>query len=101
MLDADDAVIAAEAQRTDDLFPDERVVAPADRAEQPGSLAHPPVALHVEHAVDRDVVPVEGEILGVHVEYTVAQGADRRWHIHPLPEQVAGIEVDSDSRPGG
>ena len=37
----------------------------------------------------------------MHVENAVAERADGRRNVHSLPEQVARIEIDADSRAGG
>ena len=39
---------------------------------------------------------VERDVLGVDVEDGVAKRANRRGHVHALPEEVARIEVDAE-----
>src|SRR5205809_3627697 len=99
VLDAHDVVVTGETQRADDALPFELVVAPADGAEQPRPLRHPAVRLGVDDAVDGDVLPIERDVLRVHVKDRVAERADRRRHVDALPEEVARIEVDAEAGP--
>src|SRR4029079_13662083 len=96
VLDADDVVIAGQTQCADDALPFELVVAPADAAEQPRTRLHLTVALDVEDAVDRNVLPVEGEVLRVDVKDRVAERADGGRNIDTLPVEVTRVKVDAE-----
>src|SRR5215472_350095 len=63
VLDAHHVVVADEAQGADDALPFEFVVAPADAAKQPRPLRHAAVRLRVDDAVDRNVLPIERDVL--------------------------------------
>src|SRR3954452_11193129 len=54
------------------------------------------VWLSVENTVDGDVLSVEPGVLSVDVEDGIAECADTDQRVHPLPEEMRGIEVDAD-----
>lgn len=68
----------------------------AHGAEQPAALLLAGEALGIQHAVDGAVEGVQTGILGMDEVDGVAQTANGRHRVDPLPEQVAGIEVRTD-----
>src|SRR5258707_764071 len=65
VLDTDDVVIADQAKRADNLFPNDFIMAPANSAEEPGTIGHLAVTLRVQHSVAGNVLAVERGILGM------------------------------------
>ena len=56
------------------------------------------VVAGIQHAVHGGVVFVNLGVLGVEVEDCAAQGLDHRHRVHPLPDQMTGVQVGSDFR---
>src|SRR5204863_6736569 len=96
MLDGKRAVIAAHAQRGNEVAPEMARIAEADRAENPGAIGFIAVVLGIEDAVTARVPFVNGEIFGVNMPDRAAQIADGRAGIDALPEEVRGIKVRAD-----
>ena len=74
------------------------VDAMADRREVPRDVRRIARPAAVEQAVQRELVGVVADILGVGVADQRPEPLDDREGIHPLPEEVARIEVDRDRR---
>src|ERR1035441_2273605 len=62
-------------------------------AENPPAVPLVGVKLSIEYTGHRQVARIKLCVLGMHMEDGVAEEANRRDRIDPLPEQVAGIEV--------
>src|ERR1700730_3976959 len=103
VLDAQNAVVAGDAQCAHEVAPELLVLAVPDAAERPRPLRKTPVVLRVEHAVHADVRAVEIDVLGVHVEdrTRLTEFAHRNERIDALPDKVTRIEVRADLRTGG
>ena len=101
MLDAHHVVVAAQTERGDDALPFALVVAPSDAAKEPRTLRHPSIGLGVEDAVDSHVLRIDCDVFGMHVEDGAAERANGSRDVDTLPEEVAGIEIHPEVRPGG
>lgn len=101
MLDAHNVVIAGESQGGRDSLPLDLAVAPAYAAKDPGALAHAGIAFGVQHTVLSRSYRVDGNVFGVEVEDGIAKHRDRSWDVDTLPPEMAGVEVDAESRACG
>src|SRR5581483_2823350 len=82
----------------DELSPPLPVVDTPGSGEPPRErrrLARPPV---VEEPVERQRLAVEGDVLGVRVADAGADRLHYREGVHPLPEEVARVQVRRDVR---
>ena len=101
MLNADGAVVADGPQCGEDGLPVGSVIAEAQSAENPGAVELVAVVLGVQHAVDGHVAAFHLDVLGVDVEDAVTQLPQHGHGVHPLPDQMAGVEIGADLRADG
>ena len=95
MLDGQDLIIAHHLYRHQEVCPPVFIMPEARDSKIPGTGRELHDALLVEERIGRGR-PLDPDILDMHMVDVLSEGAGHRDRICPLPEQMAGIQIEAD-----